>query len=66
MPQNSSTQESKGDPKSQNSDQGIIRDQRGQDHPKDKKRAQRTSGLKAQRDAAETQPQSPGQPARGE
>jgi hypothetical protein len=46
--------------------QGIVRDQRGEDQPQDKERAQRTSGLKAQKDAAQTQPQSPGQPAGGE
>jgi hypothetical protein len=46
--------------------QGIMRDKRGQDQPSDKERAQRTSGLKSQKEAAETQPQSPGQPAHGE
>src|SRR6187402_1773138 len=50
----------------QTSGQGIVRDQRGQDQPKDRKRAQRSAGLQAQQDAAQTQPQSPGQPARGE
>jgi hypothetical protein len=50
----------------QTSGQGIGRDQRGQDQPKDRKRAQRSAGLQAQQDAAQTQPQSPGQPARGE
>jgi hypothetical protein len=48
------------------SGQGIVRDQRGQDQPKDKERAQRAAGQKAQKDAAQRQPQSPGQPARGE
>jgi hypothetical protein len=51
--------------------QGIDRDLRGEDQPADKSRAQQTSktrqrssdGLKAQRDAAEQQPQSPGEPA---
>lgn len=43
-------------------DQGIVRDERGQDQPKDKERAQK-AGLKEQREAAETQPQSPGEPA---
>jgi hypothetical protein len=47
-------------------DQGITRDQRGQDQPKDKERARQTSGRKAQQDAAETQPPFPGQPAGGE
>ena len=46
-------------------DQGIVQDERGQDQPKDKKRAQQP-GLKEQREAAETQPSSPGQPANGE
>lgn len=46
--------------------QGIVRDERGQDQPKDRERAQRTSGLKEQKDAAQPQPQSPGQPAGGE
>ena len=48
------------------SGQGIVRDQRGQDQPKDKERAQLTPGQKAQKDAAESQPQSPGEPAGGE
>ena len=55
-----------GDLTDQNSGQGIVRDQRGQDQPRDRDRAQRSSGQKAQRDAAQTQPQSPGQPAGGE
>ena len=46
-------------------DQGIVKDERGQDQPKDKKRAQQ-SGLKEQREAAENQPPSPGEPAKGE
>jgi hypothetical protein len=46
--------------------QGVARDERGQDQPADRQRAQQTSGLKAQKDAAQTQPQSPGQPAGGE
>jgi hypothetical protein len=46
--------------------QGIVRDDRGQDQPKDKARAQQTAGLKSQKEAAETQPQSPGEPAGGE
>jgi hypothetical protein len=55
-----------GDLTDQADGQGIVRDQRGQDQPNDKDRAQRTPGQKAQQDAAQTQPQSPGQPARGE
>ena len=47
-------------------DQGIVRDKRGQDQPADKERAQRDSGLKSQKDAAQEQPQSPGQPSHGE
>jgi hypothetical protein len=53
-------------------DQGIVKDERGQDQPKDKKRAQQSglkeqqSGLKEQREAAEYQPPSPGEPAKGE
>jgi hypothetical protein len=55
-------------------DQGIVKDGRGQDQPKDKKRAQQSGlkkraqqpGLKEQREAAENQPQSPGEPAKGE
>jgi len=46
-------------------DQGIVQDQPGQHQPKDKKRAQQP-GLKQQREAAENQPQSPGEPAKGE
>jgi hypothetical protein len=46
-------------------DQGIVKDERGQDQPKDKKRAQH-SGLKEQRESVENQPQSPGEPAKGE
>jgi hypothetical protein len=34
-------------------DQGIVQDERGQDQPKDKKRAQQP-GLKEQREAAES------------
>ena len=45
---------------------GIVRDERGQDQPKDKDRAQKSSGLKEQKEAAENQPQSPGEPAGGE
>lgn len=46
--------------------QGIVRDERGQDQPKDKARAQQSAGLKAQKEAAQTQPPSPGEPAGGE
>jgi hypothetical protein len=51
---------------------GMKKDDRGQDQPTDKARAQQASnrepntGEKAQRDAAVAQPQSPGQPAGGE
>jgi hypothetical protein len=45
---------------------GIVRDERGQDQPKDKDRAQKSSGLKEQKEAAQNQPQSPGEPAGGE
>lgn len=55
-----------GDLTDQTSGQGIVRDQRGQDQPKDTDRAQRSSGQKAQQDAAKTQPLFPGQPAGGE
>ncbi len=47
-------------------DQGIVRDSRGQEQPKDKSRAQQSSGDKAQQDAAREGPPSPGQPAGGE
>lgn len=43
-------------------DHGIVRDQRGQEQPKDKERAQQ-AGLREQREAAEREPQSPGEPA---
>jgi hypothetical protein len=46
-------------------DQGIVQDERGQDQPKDKKRAQQP-GLKEQRETAEREPESPGEPAKGE
>jgi hypothetical protein len=55
-----------GDLTDQPDRQGIVRNERGEDQPKDKERAQRTSGLKEQKDVAQTQPQSPGQPAGGE
>jgi hypothetical protein len=47
-------------------EQGIVRDERGQDQPKDKARAQQSAGLKSQKEAAQTQPPSPGEPAGGE
>jgi hypothetical protein len=46
-------------------DQGIVQDERGPDQPKDKERAQKP-GLKEQKEAAERQPESPGEPAGGE
>jgi hypothetical protein len=45
-------------------DHGIVRDEKGQEQPNDKKRAQQ-SGVQKQKDAAK-QPESPGQPAGGE
>lgn len=52
----------------QDTGQGVVRDERGQDQPTDKERAQRSSGLRTQKDAAlqqEGQP-APGEPAGGE
>jgi hypothetical protein len=46
-------------------DHSIVQDERGQDQPKDKKTAQK-AGLKEQKEAAEQQVQSPGEPAGGE
>lgn len=46
--------------------QGIVPDDRGQDQPADKRRAEQDSGLRAQKDAAQQQTPSPGQPAHGE
>jgi hypothetical protein len=46
-------------------DQGIVRDERRQDQPKDKERAE-VPGLKEQRESVEHQPESPGEPASGE
>lgn len=54
----------KGNPGSNG--QGIVRNERGEDQPKDKERAQRDSGLKSQKEAAQSQTQSPGEPAGGE
>jgi hypothetical protein len=48
-----------------NKDHGIVQDERGQDQPKDKERAQQP-GVQEQKDAAKTTPQSPGEPANGE
>jgi hypothetical protein len=47
-------------------DQGVTTNSRGEEQPKDKSRAQQTSGEQAQRDAAREQPPSPGEPAGGE
>ena len=55
-----------GDLRDPKGGQGIARDERGQDQPIDKDRAQRTSGLKSQKEAAQSQPEAPGQPAGGE
>jgi hypothetical protein len=73
MTQNSTTNERKvrdsgtdKRPPDQGRGQGVARDERGQDQPTDRQRAQQSSGLKNQKDAAQTQPQSPGQPAGGE
>jgi hypothetical protein len=48
-----------------NKDNGIVQDEKGQDQPKDKERAQQP-GVKEQKDAAKSTPQSPGEPAGGE
>ena len=47
---------------------GIVQDERGQDQPTDKGRAQQrtTTGREAQRDAAKNAPMGPGEPAGGE
>jgi hypothetical protein len=52
--------------KKQDQGQGIIPDDRGQDQPADKRRAEQDSGLRAQKEAARQIPPSPGQPAHGE
>jgi hypothetical protein len=44
---------------------GVIQDDRGQDQPKNKNAAQKL-GLKEQKDAAEQEVESPGEPAGGE
>ena len=46
--------------------QGIVSDERGQEQPADKKRAQQSAGLRAQKDAAQERVPSPGEPAGGE
>jgi len=52
--------------------QGVVRDERGQEQPAEKSRAQQTSSeaqrksAEEQRRSAEEQPPSPGQPAGGE
>ena len=43
-----------------------MQNERGEDQPRDKERAQRDAGLKSQKEAAQSQPQSPGEPAGGE
>jgi hypothetical protein len=49
----------------QDKDQGILKDERGQEQPKDKERAQ-NADVKGQVDAAKSTPESPGEPAGGE
>ena len=51
--------------RSEPTSQGIVRDERGQDQPVDKKTAQ-NAGQRAQEDAAKEKPISPGQPSHGE
>jgi hypothetical protein len=54
--------------------QGVVRDERGQEQPADKRRAQQdnrgqqNAGVRAQKEAAENEDDvpSPGEPARGE
>lgn len=46
-------------------DHGVIQDERGQDQPEDKNEAQKL-GVKEQKEAAEQQVKSPGEPAGGE
>jgi hypothetical protein len=46
--------------------QDVVRNDRGEDQPKDKERAQQHPGLREQKDAALNRPQSPGEPAGGE
>jgi hypothetical protein len=49
----------------QQKDHGVVQDERGQDRPNDKNSAQKL-GVKEQKEAAERQPESPGEPAGGE
>jgi hypothetical protein len=44
---------------------GIVQDERGQDQPEDKKRAQQ-SGVQEQRESVKREPRSPGEPVAGE
>jgi hypothetical protein len=46
-------------------DNGVVQDERGQDQPKDKENAQKL-GVKKEKEVAEQQPESPGEPAGGE
>jgi hypothetical protein len=46
-------------------DHGITQDERGQDQPKNKDAAQ-NAGVKEQKEAAENETESPGEPAGGE
>jgi hypothetical protein len=46
-------------------DHGVVQDECGQDQPKDKHEAQKP-GVKEQKEAAEQQVESPGEPAGGE
>jgi hypothetical protein len=46
-------------------DHGVVQDERGQDQPKDKNEAQKL-GVKEQKEAAEQQVESPGEPVGGE
>jgi hypothetical protein len=46
-------------------DHGIVEDEKGQDQPKNKERAQK-AGVKEQQDAAKSNPESPREPADGE
>jgi hypothetical protein len=46
-------------------DHGVVQDERGQDQPKNKNEAQKL-GVNEQKEAAEQQVESPGEPAGGE
>lgn len=50
----------------QKGDHGVVKNERGEDQPKDKARARQNPGLGAQKEAALREPQSPGEPAGGE